>query len=137
MDTEWLLSLGEGEEISHLDWRYIQEALHRMDGATLNMISLRRTGQKDSLMAGGGNTGRYIVAYFPDDNGAVSYILTDISLAGPDITLIVQTPAQYPARWCIELPLVLKAFENFFRTGEVPKEMRWELDDYSGVEVKW
>ena len=52
--------------------------------------------------------------------------MTDLSLTSPDVELTVQTPAKYPARVAVRLPLVLQAAEQFYRSGELPKDVYWE-----------
>jgi hypothetical protein len=135
MDVQWKLETGRGEHILHLDWRAIQNALVEMNGATINEVVLELVG-KGSLFVEGGDEGRYLVVYFPASHpDTPSLTLADLSLTGPDVKLTVQTQSEYAARHAVKLPLVLKVVEHFFQTGEVPKDVRWELDS-SGIEAK-
>jgi len=105
-----------------------------MDGDRLNEMALDFP-EKGVIMVGGGNNGRYVVIYFPSDKSRKpSLTLSDLSLTGPDVELTVQIPGGYPARICVKLPLVLKVLEHFFHTGEIPTDVRWEIDN-TGVEV--
>jgi hypothetical protein len=103
-----------------------------MDGDLVDFVSLDIEGI-GGLLAGGGNEGRYIVIYFPEDED-YSLTLTDLSETGPDVWLKTQTFEWQPAKVCVRLPLVLKVFEHFFHTGELPKDVRWEYT-ITGVEV--
>lgn len=135
MDAQVILEIGEQAKILNPDWIQIQKALSQMDGHIIHEVSLD-VKDKGGLLANGGNNGRYLVVYFPEDPIAdPSLTLTDISLTGPEVTLTVQTLSEYPVRWCVRLPLVLKVFEHFFRTGEVPQDVRWEIDT-TGTEKK-
>jgi len=118
-----------GVVIQPPDWEQISYALSLMDGVYFNELSLNLTGD-GSLMAGGGNNGRYIVVYFPPDvPDKSSLTLTDQSLTGPDMEITIQVPSSYPAKWCVKLPLVLKVFEYFFRYERLPVDAQWESDD--------
>ena len=50
--------------------------------------------------------------------------MVDLSLAGDDVTLTVQTPAEYPAEDAVKLPRVLQMVEHFFRPGQLPRDAR-------------
>lgn len=135
MNVQWRLETGRGKCILNPDWQDIQSALLEMNGTAINEVSLELVG-KGSLFVEGGDEGQYLVVYFPVNHPDVpSLTLTDLSLRGPDVKLTVQTPTEYAAKYAVKLPLVLRVVEHFFRTGEVPKEVRWELDS-SGVEAK-
>ena len=132
MGVRWRLSAEE--EIRDPDWPQIREALHHMDEDTLSEVSLDLAGV-GRLVVGGGDGGRYLVVFFPVDHpDAPSLTLTDISLTGPNVELTVQTPADYPARMCVQLPLVLSVVEHFFHTGQLLRSVRWELDN-TGMEA--
>lgn len=110
------------------DWRQIQHVLLKLDGVTLDTVSLELMG-KGSLVIGGGDEGRYMVVYFPENHPDLpSMTLTDPSLTGPDVELTIQTPARFAAKYAVMFPLVLQVVEHFFHTGEVPGDVRWELD---------
>lgn len=122
------LSLDSESTVQNPTWSQIHEALERMDGQDHNMVFLALERQAD-LAAGGGNMGRYIVNYQPQyPLDAPSYTLADPSLSGPDVELTVQTPAPFPSRHCVYLPLVVQAFKYFYNTGEMAPDLTWEAD---------
>ena len=123
---------GNLEGIPDPTWDQVHQALLEMDGDLVDQVDLSIEGI-GGLSAGGGNEGRYIVIYFPEDED-YSLTLTDLSETGPDVWLKTQTFEWQPAKVCVRLPLVLKVFEHFFHTGELPKDVRWEFDS-SGVEA--
>jgi hypothetical protein len=126
MQLHWELFIGN-KYIGEPDWSQVREALEQLNGDDINMILIEAP-DKGALVAGGGNHGRYAVIYSPDDlSDTPSLTLTDLSKTGPDVELVVQTVATYPAKWCVELPLALKVFDFFFHTGSLPKDVRWEL----------
>jgi hypothetical protein len=127
MSDTWVLGAGSGPDVENPGWSQIQQSIERMNGIDLNEVMLEMPGT-GSLVAGGGDEGRYIVVYLPDDPERRSLTLSDPSLTGPDVQLTAQTPTSYPARWCVALPLVLKAFRHFHTTGELPRDIRWEID---------
>ena len=129
MNMQWNLETGRGEHVPNPDWQRIQNALLEMNGHTINEVSLELVG-KGSIFVEGGDEGRYLVVYFPVNHPDESSLsLTDLSLTGPDVKLTVQTPAEYPAKYAVQLPLVLKVVEHFFHAGELPKDVRWEIDN--------
>lgn len=130
------------QELGHLygavtpnpEWDQVYNAALQMDGDRLNEMALDFS-EKGTIMVGGGNNGRYVVIYFPGSHSRKpSLTLSDISLTGPDVEMTVQLPSEYPARICVKLPLVLIVLEHFFRTGEIPTDVRWEIDN-TGVEA--
>ena len=58
-----------------------------------------------------------------------SLTLTDLSLTVPPIFLTIQSTDAYAAKYAVMLPLVVQVFEYFFQTGNMLKQVRWELDD--------
>jgi hypothetical protein len=122
----WRLQTGRGKKISNPTWQQIYDALLEMDGTYSNEVGLELE-DVGSMLIDGGDQGRYLVVYFPaEDPGTLSVTLTDLALTGPDVQLTVQTPAEYPARVAVRLPLVLQAVEQFYRSGELPKDVYWE-----------
>jgi hypothetical protein len=120
----WRLETGRGKKISNPTWQQISDALLEMDGTNSNEVELENVG---SLLINGGDQDRYLVVYFPtEDPDTLSVTLTDLDLIGPGVQLTVQTPAKYPARVAVRLPLVLQAVEQFYRSGELPKDVYWE-----------
>jgi len=129
MDEHWELETGKGKQISNPTWQQIEHALQEMDGPTINEVILKLL-DKGSMFIEGGDGGRYLVVYFPANHpDTPSLTLSDLSLAGPAVTLTVQTPSEYAAKHAVKLPLVLKVVSYFFQTSEVPKDVRWELDN--------
>jgi hypothetical protein len=123
----WELGLENDPGIPNPTWNQICEALIRMDGDMLTDVSLTSIGN-GCLLAGGGNGGRYIVVYFPQgtDEGD-TLTLADLSLEGSEVELVAGGQlGEYPAKYCVDLPLVLRAFEHFFKTGELPSDLTWE-----------
>lgn len=137
MSVLWKLRIGGigGQIIFHPNWEQIQSFLIAMDGSSFDEFELTLTGQ-GTLEVGGGDKQRYIVVYFPEDHPDHSSLtLTDPSLPGPDVELTVQQRAMYPAKYAVQMPLVMKVVEHFFRTGRVPRDVRWELDN-TGIEAE-
>lgn len=122
----WRLKTGRGKKISNPTWQQIYDALLEMGGTHSNEVGLELE-DVGSMLIDGGDQGRYLVVYFPaEDSDTLSVTLTDLALTGPDVQLTVQTPADYPARVAVRLPLVLQAVEQFYRSGELPKDVYWE-----------
>ena len=122
----WRLQTGRGKKLSNPTWQQIYDALLEMDGTQSNEVGLELE-DVGSMLIDGGDQGRYLVVYFPaEDPDTLSVTLTDLALTGPDVQVTVQTPADYPARVAVRLPLVLQAVEQFYRSGELPKDVYWE-----------
>jgi hypothetical protein len=122
----WKLETGRGEKILNPTWQQIYDALLEMDGTHRNEVELELENVA-SMIIGGGNQGHYLVVYFPaEDPDTLSVTLTDLTQTGPDIQLTVQTPAKYPARVAVRLPLVLQAVEQFYLSGKLPQDVYWE-----------
>ena len=122
----WILETGYGAKVLNPTWQQIKDALLEMDGMNSKEVELKLE-DVGSMLINGGNQSRYLVVYFPaEDPDTLSVNLTDLSLTGPDVELTVQTPAKYPARIAVRLPLVLQAVEHFYRSGELPKDVYWE-----------
>lgn len=124
---------GNLEGIPDPTWDQVRQALLEIDGDLLDMVGLQLEGI-GTVVAGGGNEGRYIVIYEPEAWDEVSLTLADLSETGPDVWLKTQTFERHPAKICVRLPLVLKVFEHFFHTGELPKDVRWEFTT-TGIEA--
>jgi hypothetical protein len=122
---EWSLGIGRGEPIRNPSWEQIHAALLEMDGIHADEVMLQLSGT-GNLVVGGGNDGRYIVVYFPqdrpDDYSGDSLALADASLSGEDVTLSFEVDSSFPARLAVSLPLVLQVVEHFYRTGQIPGE---------------
>jgi len=77
------------------------------------------------------------VVYFPADHpDSPSFTLVDSTLIGPPVRLTIQTTDEHEAKYSVELPLVIQVFEHFFHTGEIPRNVHWEIDN-TGKEVRW
>ena len=128
----WKLGVGSTTptEISDPNWRQILDALHLLDGGkSLDLLSLILSG-KGTLIAGGGDNGRYMVIYFPVDHpDTPSLTMTDARLAVSPVYLTIQTFDEHEARHAVMLSLVVQVFEDFFQTGNIPKDVHWEIDD--------
>ena len=139
MNNIWKLELGSETpaEIPHPSWQQILETLHSLDGgASLDLVSLTQVGI-GTLTAGGGDDRRYLVVYFPANHpDSPSFTLADPTLIGSPVSLTIQTTDEHEAKYAVGLSLVIQVFEYFFRTGEVPKNVYWEIDN-TGEEVKW
>lgn len=129
MAMEWKLETDHGVTVLCPDWSQIYKVLAQMDGNTLSMVSLDLAG-KGCLLAGGGDKGRYIVVYFPENNDSDSLTLADLSLVGPAMELTVEgiTSGPFPAKLCVKQPLMVKAFKHFFDTGDLASDLTWESD---------
>jgi len=122
----WRLETGRGEKISNPTWQQIYDALLEMDGTNSNEVELELE-NVGTMVIDGGDQGHYLVVYFPaEDPDTLSTTLTDLTLTGPDVQLTVQTPAKYPARVAVRLPLVLQAVEQFYLSGKLPTDVYWE-----------
>lgn len=129
MEIRWDLETGKGKHISNPTWQQIKHALQEMDGPNVNEVILKLA-EKGSMFVEGGDEGRYLVVYFPANHpDTPSLTLSDLSLTGPDVPLTVQTPSAYTAKHAVTFPLVLKVVEYFFQKGEIPKDVRWKLDN--------
>ena len=141
MNRQWELKLGstlgstygvpsEGESIVDPNWQQIEHELLLLNGGETNdNVMLTSLVGKGTLGIGGGDHGRYIVTYLPPEDrpDMAPLTLTDLSLTGPDVPLTIQTTGEFPARYAVKLPLVLKVVEHFFRMGELLKSVRWEI----------
>lgn len=130
MKDQWSLTIWGQQAIADPNWSDIRQALVNMtdNRDQVNQLSLNSPDGR-GLMAGGGGDGRFFVAYFGGGDGRSSLILTDPSMEGSELTLNMPHPNKFPSRWCVPLLLVLKAFEFFRRTGDIPKDLLWEADD--------
>lgn len=122
----WMLETGYGEKVFNPTWQQVKDALLEMDGIHSKEVELKLE-DIGSMLINGGDQGRYLVVYFPaEDPDTRAVNLTDLALTGPDVELTAQTPATYPARIAVQLPLVLQAMEQFYRSSELPKDVYWE-----------
>lgn len=130
MQSEWTLTDGEHKRLIDPDWNQVYHALLMLNGGqSHDQVELELV-DVGTLVAGGGDDGRYIVIYFPVNHPDVpSLTLTDLSLEGPDVTLTVVSPATYRAKYGVKFPLVEKVFKHFFLTMTVPRDVRWETDN--------
>jgi len=121
------LQLEHGVVVSDPTWDQVREALTQLDGNMRTIVSLSLVG-RGSLLAGGGDAGRYIVVYFSEDKNR-SLTLADLSLTGSPRNLTVEGVISGPfsAKRCVKLPLVLRAFECFLNKGELPNDITWEI----------
>lgn len=137
MNMQWVLEIGdiEGETIPNPSWKRIHSKVLEMDGSSFDELAITLVG-KGTLEIAGGDERRYLVVYFPENHpDTPSLTLTDLSLTGPAVELVVQQQAKYPAKYAVQMPLALKVAEYFFHTGELPKDVRWELDN-TGIEAE-
>lgn len=110
-------------------WEQVYDALVKMNGDDLNEIVLYQP-EKGSILVGGGNLERFIVIYFPAESShKPTLTLSDSTQKGPDMELTVQTPGEYPAKYCVKLPLVVKVLKFFFDSGNIPTDVRWEIEN--------
>lgn len=103
--AKWKLDFDDFHPTTIIDpnWDQISQALDRLDGESLNNLSLTRIGK--------GSERRYIVTYQPEnDDDAVT--LVDPSLSGPPIELTVQSTVKLPAKFCVKKPLMKQAFKR-------------------------
>ena len=139
MTQQWELYQGyalfDEPDVVHPTWLDIQVALLGIQGKEWDEVQLRLVG-KGYLLAGGGESGRYLVIYKTEDHKQPSLTLTDPSLTGPDVILTTQTPAPYPARYAVSFPLMISVFEHFYREGDLPKDVHWEIGR-TGREMSW
>ncbi len=111
-------------------WQQIEDALCRLNGDAETWVSLEFVGD-GSLVAGGGNNGRYLVVHsFGPDSEQPTRTLVDPSLGGPDIEINTSQGLEpYPARICVHLSAVLHAFRYFYKHGGQPDPMsKWQND---------
>ena len=133
MDAKWLLQNYGFPDLLDPSWNQLREVLSRLDGETYEIVMLTKIDSQQTLSAGGGNNGRYLVSYASPITFPHSYVATDLSLDGADdVELTIQEPDKFPSRWCIRLPLVLRIFEYFFYNSDIPKDIRWEIEDSFG-----
>lgn len=83
VSSTYTLTTNTGLVVQSPGWSHVIDAIRRMNGDDLNIVSLDLHAL-GSLIIGGGNDGRFLVSYFPDNSG-VPLILTDASLIGPDL----------------------------------------------------
>lgn len=133
----WKLGVGSTApaEVTQPNWQQILDALHALKGGSpFDFVYISLIG-KGMLTVGGGDNGRYLVVYFPADHpDTPSLTLTDPHLTGSPVYLTIQTSDEHEARYAVMLPLVVQVFEDFFQTGNIPKNVHWEIDD-TGDEV--
>jgi len=128
----WKLGIGSTSptEISDPSWNQVLDAIYSLNGEPpFDLLSITLV-DKGTLVAGGGDNGRYLVVYFPVDHpNTPSLTLTDPSLTGPPVYLTIQTSDEHEAKHAVMLPLVVQVFEYFFQTGNISKHVHWESDD--------
>src|SRR6266545_1706691 len=121
MEGEWELSIWPAQYFGNPTWTQIEDILTGMPISPdeVREVSLNAPDRKGLIVYGGDNS-RYLVLYFPDDSGTTSFVLTDPTLTGPRVKLSMSHPNDWPSKWCVHLPLVLKVFKHFYKTGQVP-----------------
>ena len=129
MTGQMLLAIENHNEIPAPSWDDVSRALRQLDGHTVTQVSLE-TVEEVSLLAGGGNDGRYIVSFIPmNDLSNRSYTLADPRQTGADVTLTSQVSAMYPARYAVQFAELFSAFRYFFEhPGKRDPELFWEED---------
>ena len=112
-------------EVNNPTWNDVIKAIHSMNGISNSMVVLT-TGAGNAILIGGGNSGCYLVSYYPNFSGQISYFLSDSSKKGDAIEITVQTTEMFPARWCIHLDTVIDVINIFYKTGQIPEKYQWE-----------
>ncbi|WP_052890514.1 hypothetical protein [Thermogemmatispora carboxidivorans] len=111
------------------DWSDLETALFCLDGHSLTHVLLTHP-DRGTLAVLGGLQQRYAVFLFPPNQRfpVVSLQVMDPSLAGPEVELCIQTPAQFPSRIAIGQRLAWKILQQFYRTQTIPRDVHWLLE---------
>lgn len=96
-----------------------------MDGENHSIVNLSINDEK-ALLIGGGNDGRFIIAYFPDFGEQTTLFLSDSEKGDEKVEVVVQYPTTYPRKWVTNKDLVLIVLKYFYNTGQVPVKYKWE-----------
>lgn len=125
MSTTMTLTIDELEEIKSPTWNDVMKWIRELDGNEHSTVTLF-TEEEKAILVGGGNEGRFIVSFYPDFGGQISYFLSDPSKGDDSIEVVVQSPAKYPIKWVMNEDAVLEVVKSFFNTGQMPQGYTWE-----------
>lgn len=135
MRMTWTLDTDCAGSVEEPSWNNIYDALMRVDGNKCSrvLLSLDKCG---GIIVGGGNHDRFIVTYFSCDGNKDSMILTDLSLQGDDIKLVIEgIMGYYPSIYCIDRKMLLYVCEFFYQEKSIPDNIRWEIEN-TGIKSK-
>jgi hypothetical protein len=122
---DWQGSQNKGSLQGARNWNEIEIAIKELDGHHKTLVTLEADGE--THMAVGGGADRYVV-YLTLDNETFHY-LVDRSKPDSDERLVVGgQEGMYPAKWCVDIDVVLKAAKTFSELGIMEKSLAWERD---------
>jgi len=124
--SKFILFLENQEPINNPTVENIQSALDKLDGEKYTMMELTNV-NNGTLMAIGGNGGKIMVTYIPDNFDDKSPSLRDTKLRNTgDCSLTFEGETmEYPGEFCIAKDLAVKAFNSFLISGKLDKELDW------------
>jgi hypothetical protein len=118
-----------GFRLASPTWAQILDALMQMDGTAFNELALEAP-QGTKLLVGGGNDGRFVVLCFPRGDQVPSLTLCNPAPVdeAATLTVVVQTPDDYSARFVVDRATVIDVLQHVFTTGNIPAHCIWELE---------
>jgi hypothetical protein len=117
----------QNNEVVHLaqNWQEIEKVIRELDGKHRTLVTLETDGE--AHLAIGGGPDKFIV-YLTFDN-EVFYYLCGFAKSNLEETLIVGgQEGLYPAKFCVEIDLVLQVAKTFAEFGTMDQTVVWEKE---------
>jgi hypothetical protein len=117
----------QNNEVVHLaqNWQEIEKVIRELDGKHRTLVTLETDGE--AHLAIGGGPDKFIV-YLTFDN-EVFYYLCGFAKSNLEESLIVGgQEGLYPAKFCVEIDLILQVAKTFAEFGTMDQTVVWEKE---------
>jgi len=107
------------------NWQEIEKAIQELDGKHRTLVTLETDGE--AHLAIGGGLDKFIV-YLTFDN-EVFYYLCGFAKSNLEESLVVGgQEGLYPAKFCVEIDLILQVAKTFAEFGTMDQTVVWEKE---------
>ena len=107
------------------NWQEIEKAIQELDGKHRTLVTLETDGE--AHLAIGGGPDKFIV-YLTFDN-EVFYYLCGFAKSNLEESLVVGgQEGLYPAKFCVEIDLILQVAKTFAEFGTMDQTVVWEKE---------
>jgi hypothetical protein len=117
----------QNTEVLHpaTNWQEIEKAIQELDGKHRTLVTLETDGE--AHLAIGGGPDKFIV-YLTFDN-EVFYYLCGFTKSNLEESLLVGgQEGLYPAKFCVEIDLILQVAKTFAEFGAMDQTVVWEKE---------
>ncbi|MFM7439587.1 MAG: Imm1 family immunity protein [Snowella sp.] len=107
------------------NWQEIEKAIQELDGKHRTLVTLETDGEAHLAISGGPD--KFIV-YLTFDN-EVFYYLCGFAKSNLEESLVVGgQEGLYPAKFCVEIDLILQVAKTFAEFGTMDQTVVWEKE---------